>query len=194
MTPFGSIAIIGSKLLYLSLLPIFRFLRLIIYVDSLWVIQYPSSVNMLMETGLLFRSSTCRAWCSVIMLPLGNRMGTNLIPMILHYYPLPSVSVSLASAELVENHSMLGDTWNVEKQKSQNIDDLGSSSPHFHKIIAQCSLNNFMYVHLLSILHHTYSHFPSLHIKPLNFVAFMFPFHYHSPTPMPNSENTYKYK
>ena len=60
------IAITGYKLLYLYPFPIFGFPQLIIHVNSLTVVQYPSFANMPIETRLLLSSGTCWSRCRVI--------------------------------------------------------------------------------------------------------------------------------
>ena len=93
------IAINGYKLLYLCLLPILRFPRLIIHADSFRVVLYPSSASMSMETRLLFSTGKCWTWCRVIMLPFDSWMGTSPVPAILHLCPLSSRTVPLISIE-----------------------------------------------------------------------------------------------
>ena len=85
--PMGLIVISGYKMLYLCPLPIRRFPRMIIHIDSFRVILYPSSASMPMETRLLFNAGTCRDWCKVIVLPFGSWMGTSPVLAILHSCP-----------------------------------------------------------------------------------------------------------
>mgnify|MGYP006925741351 CR=1 FL=1 len=74
--PSRLIAIIGYKLLYLCVLVILRFPRLIIHVDSFRVVLYPSSASMPMETRLLFSAGTCHTWwgwsCFFLVIKLGH--------------------------------------------------------------------------------------------------------------------------
>ena len=121
--PSRLIIISGYKLLYLTYpFPIFILPWLIIRVDSLRVILYPSSASMPMETRLsLFSTGTCRTWCMVIVLPLGNSMRTSPVPSILYSSPLLSQSVALSPVKWFKNHSMFGVTWNVAPKSSSDV-------------------------------------------------------------------------
>ena len=81
MAPSCLITISGYKLLYLCPLPIRRFPRLIIHVDSLRVVLYLSSASMPMDTRLLLSAGTCRTWCMMIALTFSGYPDFTLLPV-----------------------------------------------------------------------------------------------------------------